>query len=149
MRVIVSGCDRITGAVACSLVRSAIRDSGWMADISEVVHAGNNGIDRAAADVAAGRWPCRSFSQHDGARGTVAERMTAYADALILVWDGVSPGSASMKREAELRGLLVFEVVACGRLSDTPVDHSEPPTSRTRPATATRANARDLATVAR
>jgi hypothetical protein len=38
-------------------------------------------------------------------------QMAAYADALILVWDTRSKGSASMKREAKKRGIPVFELV--------------------------------------
>lgn len=44
MRVIVAGSRRIAGAAACSLVRSAIRDSGWSTEISEVVHGDAVGI---------------------------------------------------------------------------------------------------------
>jgi hypothetical protein len=37
--------------------------------------------------------------------------MAENADALILIWDGVSKGSASMKKEALKRGLIVFEII--------------------------------------
>ena len=37
--------------------------------------------------------------------------MAINADALVLVWDGKSAGSASMKREAERAGLLIFELI--------------------------------------
>lgn len=35
--------------------------------------------------------------------------MAEYAEALILVWNGESPGSANMLKEAISRGLVVFE----------------------------------------
>lgn len=38
-------------------------------------------------------------------------QMADYADALLLIWDGESKGSASMKREMEKRGKKVYEVV--------------------------------------
>jgi hypothetical protein len=37
--------------------------------------------------------------------------MAEYADALILVWDGKSRGSASMKREMEKLGKPIYEVI--------------------------------------
>lgn len=37
------------------------------------------------------------------------EQMAAYADALILVWDGKSKGSADMWRRARAHGLRVYE----------------------------------------
>jgi hypothetical protein len=44
------------------------------------------------------------------------KRMAEAADALILVWDGKSKGSASMKSEAQKRGLKIFEVIIGGRV---------------------------------
>jgi len=38
-------------------------------------------------------------------------QMAANADALLLIWNGESRGSASMKREAEAAGLLIHEVI--------------------------------------
>jgi hypothetical protein len=37
--------------------------------------------------------------------------MADYGDALVLIWDGSSPGSASMKRLAQRRGLPIYEVI--------------------------------------
>lgn len=36
------------------------------------------------------------------------EEMAAYADALVAVWNGTSPGTADMIRRAESHGLLVW-----------------------------------------
>ena len=53
------------------------------------------------------------WHKHGRAAGPLRNRqMAANADALLLVWDGKSKGSASMKREAEAAGLLIHEVIA-------------------------------------
>jgi hypothetical protein len=39
------------------------------------------------------------------------ERMAQYADALVLIWDGKSPGSKDMKACATKHNLKIFEVV--------------------------------------
>lgn len=39
------------------------------------------------------------------------EEMAVYADALILVWDGKSPGSANMLKTAEKHGLKIFQKI--------------------------------------
>lgn len=39
------------------------------------------------------------------------EEMAVYADALILVWDGESPGSANMLETAEKHGLKIFQKI--------------------------------------
>lgn len=52
------------------------------------------------------------WETHGKAAGPIRNAEMAEAgDALLLIWDGKSRGSASMKREAEKRGLPIVEVV--------------------------------------
>lgn len=51
------------------------------------------------------------FGSHKPAGNIRNGHMADYADALILIWDGVSSGSASMLQEALDRGLKIFEVI--------------------------------------
>lgn len=39
------------------------------------------------------------------------EAMACYAHGLILVWDGLSSGSADMRRRAKAKGLAIYEVI--------------------------------------
>ena len=57
------------------------------------------------------RFPA-DWDKHGKSAGPIRNReMAANADALILVWDGTSHGSANMKRQALERGLVVRERV--------------------------------------
>ena len=50
------------------------------------------------------------WAKHGRAAGPIRNReMAEYADALILIWDGKSRGSASMKREAKRAGIPIYE----------------------------------------
>jgi hypothetical protein len=40
--------------------------------------------------------------------------MAEYADALLLIWDGSSRGSANMRQQMERRGKPVYEVILRG-----------------------------------
>lgn len=39
------------------------------------------------------------------------KKMAEYADALLLIWDGESKGSSSMRKEAKKAGIPIFEVI--------------------------------------
>lgn len=115
MKVIIAGSrdfDRLL------LVTWAAVASGF--DITEVVSGGAQGIDTM------GEWwakrhsiPIKPFyvSTKDWDRyGNQAghlrnQKMAEYADALILIWDGGSPGSANMKQQARRMGLPIYEDV--------------------------------------
>lgn len=52
------------------------------------------------------------WKKHGRAAGPIRNReMAEYADALLLLWDGKSRGSASMKKEMQRLGKPVFEVI--------------------------------------
>ena len=55
-------------------------------------------------------WP--DWNKHGKAAGPIRNRqMAEYVDAALLIWDGKSRGSASMKREMEKLGKPVYEVI--------------------------------------
>lgn len=57
------------------------------------------------------RFPA-NWDKHGRAAGPIRNRkMAEYADALMLIWDGKSRGSASMKREAEKVGIPIYEYI--------------------------------------
>lgn len=84
--------------------------------ITEIVSGGCRGVDAAGE-----RWarendvPVKLFNpdwlQYGKSAGPSRNhQMAQYADALLLIWDGNSRGSASMKREMEKLGKPVYEV---------------------------------------
>lgn len=98
------------------LVADAVAKSGFK--ITEVVCGGARGIDVAGAlwaQASRPEVPVRSFipdwSLGKGAGFMRNSEMANYADALILVWNGTSRGSAHMKKKAEERGLRIYEYI--------------------------------------
>ncbi len=85
--------------------------------ITEVVSGCADGIDSLGEKFARKYViPVKHFpadwNTHGKAAGPIRNKqMAQYADALLLVWDGESKGSASMKRYAKEYGITVYEVV--------------------------------------
>jgi len=109
MRTIIAGSRAITDP---HLVTIAIHRAGF--SISQVVSGGARGVDRLGE-----RWakangiPVKKFpadwKKHGMGAGHVRNReMAHYADALIAIWDGASPGTKSMIDYAKRRGLRVY-----------------------------------------
>ena len=86
-------------------------------DPREIVQGGAEGIDKCGKLYATfAPLPCKEFPADWKAHGKAAgplrnAEMAEYADALLLIWDGESRGSASMKQEATKRGKPVYEVI--------------------------------------
>ena len=86
-------------------------------DPAIVVQGGAEGIDKCGKLYATfSRRACKEFTADWKAHGRAAgplrnAEMAEYADALLLIWDGESRGSASMKQEATKRGKPVYEVI--------------------------------------
>ena len=83
----------------------------------EVVSGGATGVD-AAGERWAHTLPAHvkkfpaDWEKHGKAAGPKRNRqMALYGDALLLIWDGESKGSANMKQEADNAGIPVFEVI--------------------------------------
>lgn len=95
---------------------------GIVEGITEVVSGGARGID-TEGEHWADRRGCQikrflpDWDKHGKAAGPIRNRqMAEYGDALLLIWDGESRGSASMKKEMEKLGKPVYEVILKGRL---------------------------------
>lgn len=97
MKVIIAGSRGVTNPAA---VKKAIADSGFT--ITEVVSGGARGVDRLGEDWAlANNIPVKQFIPEWDERGRKAGiirnlSMAEYADALVAIWDGSSPGTRHM-----------------------------------------------------
>lgn len=84
--------------------------------IQEIVQGEAQGIDHCAkmfamkAGIPHKPFPYKSELGKAGGPVRNAE-MAEYADALLLIWDGVSRGSKNMKFEARKRNIPVFEII--------------------------------------
>lgn len=90
MKVIIAGSRDIPSRKAQDAVQDCIARSGWRDLITEIVHGGCRGIDRAAHDVAEGLWPIKVFpadwNLYGRAAGPIRNgQMADYADALIAI----------------------------------------------------------------
>jgi hypothetical protein len=109
MRVIIAGSRHITDY---SVVEAAVAQAGF--EITEVVHGCAAGVDALGKRYADEHSiPVKDFPadwDNLGKRaGPVRNwQMAQYADALILVWDLVSPGSKDMLGHAERRKLKIY-----------------------------------------
>lgn len=86
--------------------------------ITEVVSGGARGIDKAGeeyAEEALGLKPkmfLAKWKENGLGAGPIRNtEMANYADALFLIWDGQSPGSANMKQQMEALNKPIFEVI--------------------------------------
>lgn len=130
----------IAGSRSLDLTRSlldALTDWFGLWELGEVVSGGAQGVDRAGeawaetGGIPVRRFPADWYRYHpaDSRKGNPAghirnAEMAVYADALLLIWDGESDGSAGMRREMLRRGKPVYEVVL--KLSQVAVTASEP-----------------------
>lgn len=97
------------------VVADAVIKSGF--DVTEVVSGGCRGIDLAGEAWARAMIPPipikpfqPDWEKHGKAAGPIRNgEMADYADALILIWNGTSRGSADMKKKAEQKGLKIYE----------------------------------------
>lgn len=83
----------------------------------EIVSGGARGIDRDGEDYANDRSIKLTifdadWDTHGKAAGPIRNKqMAEYADALLLIWDGSSPGSKSMQTEMFRLNKPVYEVI--------------------------------------
>jgi hypothetical protein len=112
MKVIIAGGRKINDY---SFLQKTIKTSGF--DITEVVSGGAFGVDSMGE-----RWasengvPTKEFPAQWGLYGPAAgpvrnRQMAEYAEALILIWDGESKGSANMLKEAKNKNLKILNVI--------------------------------------
>lgn len=113
MRVIVAGSRDITSkAVVLAALREAFL---WEAINPTCIVSGTaRGVDRLGEQIAAenkitvARYPAK-WLKYGSLAGSIRNGvMAANADALVAVWDGRSPGTKDMIKQARLQGLLVY-----------------------------------------
>ena len=108
MKVIIAGSRNITNKL---LVTKAITESGF--NITEVVSGCARGVDRLGESVAKDNGiPIRQFPAnwelYGKSAGAIRNKdMANYADALIAIWDGKSPGTKNMLNIAKKKGLQI------------------------------------------
>jgi hypothetical protein len=100
--------------------------AGRVCEISEVVSGGASGIDFAAKRLCESTGPTvydkhffgrykefpAEWDKHGKAAGPIRNKeMAEYADALLLIWDGDSKGSANMKKEMLKLNKPIYEVI--------------------------------------
>lgn len=117
MRVIIAGSRTFGSRRADVMAAIDAADSLGSARITEVISGCAPGVDTIGEEWAVDhgihirRFPA-DWDTHGKAAGPIRNRqMAANADALILVWDGSSRGSADMKCAALDAGLLVVEAI--------------------------------------
>jgi hypothetical protein len=114
MKVIIAGSRTGNSEIEGINVEAAVTASGFRGEIDEVVSAGSMGVNRAGEEWASLlHIPVKVFTADWARFGTSAdvkrnEEMVAYADALVLIWDGKSPGIRSLRDTALRHGLKVF-----------------------------------------
>lgn len=113
MRVIVAGSRGITSK---AVVMAALREAYLWEAINPtcIVSGAARGVDRVgeeiarAAGIRVDRRPA-DWNAHGRRAGFMRnEEMADNADALVAVWDGISPGTKHMISAARARGLLVY-----------------------------------------
>jgi hypothetical protein len=109
VKTIIAGSRSITDIAQ---VQRAITGSGFY--ITEVVSGKARGVDSLGEMEARRRRIPVKFFPADWSKGPCAgpmrnRQMADYAEALILIWDGKSKGSANMLQEAKKRGLGIFQ----------------------------------------
>jgi len=112
MKTIIAGSRNIQDY---GLIEKAVKASKFI--ITEVVCGGANGVDRLGASWAMmNNIPVKYFlaewDRYSKGAGTIRNRQMAdYADSLIAIWDGNSPGTGNMIKEAKIRKLHTYILI--------------------------------------
>jgi hypothetical protein len=84
---------------------------------TEIISGMAKGVDEAGEyyaytyDIGIKRFPA-DWNKHGKAAGPIRNKqMAEYADALLLIWDGQSRGSANMKKEMQKLKKPIYEVI--------------------------------------
>lgn len=99
MKLIVAGCRDFDDI---SFVHQAIHESGFSLEVTEVVSGGAAGVDYCGEAIARDcAVPVKVFkadwNQYGKSAGPIRNKqMAEYADTLVAVWDGKSPGTKNM-----------------------------------------------------
>jgi len=112
MKTIIAGSRQIEDVEA---LKQTIADAGW--EIEEVVSGTCRGVDVMGEEwahdneIALKQFPA-DWITHGRMAGELRNReMAEYADGLILLWDGQSPGASCMLREANRAGIKIHSQI--------------------------------------
>lgn len=118
MRFVIAGSRHIPESEALSKIQQFMNDNPDVrSKIEEVVSGGCRGVDAAAMKYAQNNnihyeeFPAKwdVFGPSAGPRRN--KHMAMYGDALLLIWDGQSKGSASMKFEMQRLRKKFWEII--------------------------------------
>lgn len=119
MKTIIAGSRQIEDTEA---LEQTIKEAGW--DIEEIVSGTCRGVDVMGENwgktngLAVKQFPA-DWLQYGRTAGELRNRdMANYADGLILLWDGKSPGASCMLREANKAGIKVHSQIYGVDMSD-------------------------------
>ncbi len=112
MKLIIAGSRYVPEGVADLLVREAV--AAYSLSPTNVIHGGAKGIDQAAGRVFANicQVTCvkADWNLYGKSAGPIRNRqMASMGDTLLAIWDGTSPGTASMIKCAKEKGLRVLQ----------------------------------------
>lgn len=115
MKLIVAGSRTLEPSA--DFIENCLFMLGLWEQFDEIVSGKAKGVDLAGEKFAAGygfevkQFPA-DWDTHGKKAGVLRNKeMAIYADALLLIWDGVSRGSANMRKEMLALGKPVYEVV--------------------------------------
>ena len=122
MKLIIAGSRDLN--IANSFIRAILRHYNIYYDLKEIVSGGASGIDSCGEAFVKDENECltvpnttlkqflANWETHGKAAGPIRNKeMAEYADALLLIWDGKSRGSASMKKEMQKLNKPIYEVI--------------------------------------
>lgn len=115
MKLIIAGSRDLNPSY--HIILRKLEEVEWFTKITEVVSGKARGVDRAGEEFARQyEIPVKEFpadwDKYGKAAGPIRNRqMAEYADALLLIWDGRSPGSKNMKKEMERLKKPVHEII--------------------------------------
>ena len=115
MKAIIAGTRTWKDIFAIRMLLNEVQEE--LGPITEIVSGGASGADEIGEmlakekDIPVRRFPA-DWDKHGKAAGPIRNReMAAYADVLLLAWDGESPGSRNMLRTAREYGLGIYGVI--------------------------------------
>jgi uncharacterized phage-like protein YoqJ len=113
MKLLIAGSRSISNYF---LVMGAVDQCVDLSEVEEIVHGGAAGVDSMAIEVAGelgvtGKVFPADWEQFGKAAGHIRNReMAEYADVLVAVWDGESPGTRNMIKHMQKMGKPTYVV---------------------------------------